>query len=247
MKLVAVDIGNSAIKWSVVERDSNGEVNRAGGPEEMQIDWDDRAVWWIASVNQIKCQDLKNWLAANRPLDRHRELNYRDIGLRIELPYPQRVGIDRLCAALAAQRRAPRHPCIVIDAGTAITIDAVSAEGTFLGGTIFLGPQGALDYLAQATDALPKLDLANMPRAIDGLGTSTELAMLNGVILSAAAGIDEIVRRQIEIVGEGTRVFITGGTALALHKYLRTECTSVEPLVLEGIATVARRLAEVHA
>lgn len=247
MKLIAVDIGNSALKWSLVEQDRSGEVHRVAGPDEIQIDWDDRAVWCIASVNRNKCQDLQNWLAANRPLDRHRELNYRDVGLRIELPHPNKVGIDRLCAALAAQRRAPLHSCIVIDAGTAITVDAVSSDGTFLGGTIFLGPQGALDCLAQVTDALPKLDLSSLPRNVDALGTSTESAMLTGTILSAAAGIDEIVRRQKEVVGDDAHVFITGGTASELRRYLRTECTHVEQLVLEGIATVARRLDEIHA
>ena len=86
-------------------------------------------------------------------------LTYRDVPLTIRVEEPARVGIDRLLAALAADRLRQRdRAAIVVDLGTAITVDLVEADGAFAGGAILPGIATSARALAEQTDALPQVD-----------------------------------------------------------------------------------------
>jgi type III pantothenate kinase len=244
MRLVAVDIGNSAAKvgLSGAEPDTWDSVTRWSQPREYSLAWTDPARWLICSVHRGRTEQLVRWIAAERPADQVRVLNWRDVPLRIDVRQPERVGLDRLCAALAAHRAAGRRPCVAIDAGTAVTIDAVSAEGTFLGGTIFLGVQGALDQLASATDALPRLDPPRDFSQIDPLGKSTDQAILSGTVLSLIGAISEIVHGISGKLDQPPEIFLTGGDAQWLRHGLRFPFRYSEHLVLDGVRAIECRL-----
>lgn len=109
-----------------------------------------------------------------------------DLGVRLDYPRPETLGADRL-ANLAGVAGLRGRPVIVIDAGTATTIDAVTAAGVFIGGAIAPGPAMMLDYLADRTAKLPRLAMRPVRAAV---GRSTEEAMQ----LAADAGYAGMIR-----------------------------------------------------
>ena len=81
-------------------------------------------------------------------------------GMPIRIDNPRELGADRLVNAVAALRRASAAPCVVVDFGTAITYDCVSAAGEYLGGIIAPGVEISLEALTKRAAAIPKIDLA---------------------------------------------------------------------------------------
>jgi type III pantothenate kinase len=181
----------------------------------------DAGVWRIASVNRIALERLlraidKHSKQSNSktPIDYH-VIDYRNVGIDVQVDYPEKVGIDRLLAARAALASAPSRPVIVVQAGTALTVDWVDHQGRFQGGSILPGAGLALQYLAAGTDQLPWLPADS----IDGLprlpGKNTEEAIAAGVHAS---------------------VVISGGDGRLVHGHIGPPATYVENLVLVGLA-----------
>jgi type III pantothenate kinase len=147
---------------------------------------------------------------------------------------PKQLGADRLMAALAAYERY-RKALIVVDAGTAITIDLVDADGAFRGGAIAPGVGLSAQALHEATGQLPLVEPAPARRAI---GRDTRSAINSGLVNGAAGLIDRLAH---DIAREGKvkpLVVATGGDANLLKKH----CASIERvhphLVLEGLRIV---------
>jgi len=148
------------------------------------------------------------------------------------------VGVDRLLAALAAWESV-RDAAIVVDVGTAMTVDAVDDEGRFLGGAILPGPSLGGRALHEWTAALPEVSL---DATIDAVGANTESAIRGGLVLGAAGAIERLVAEQREVLGPSARVLATGGGLCHLAGLL-TCLDEVRPdLVLEGL--VAAYLAQ---
>lgn len=152
-------------------------------------------------------------------------VTHEDVAMLIDVNFPERVGIDRLLGAEAAFRR-HKAPLIIVDAGTTVTVDFVSAEGTFCGGAILPGLEMQTAALAAGTDALPKLDWAShrcreMPA---GPGRDTVAAMRLGVLASVAGAVERLLR----IYGGATSLVVTGGDAGCLVDALPPECDAVE-------------------
>lgn len=136
------------------------------------------------------------------------------IPLPIHLPHPGRVGGDRLLAAWGA-RLHHGSPLIVVDLGTATTVDVVDASGAFVGGAILPGMELGLGGLAGGTAQLPDVRLA-MPRT--AIGTDTIAAIRSGVVLGHLGAIREVVARAVaELQPDGPRptVVATGGVTLS--------------------------------
>ena len=245
MKQIAVDVGNSFIKVGLVPNSPGAwtTVYRWGNPQEFQLATDEPLAWLIASVNRPKDRQLTDWIKVHRVHDRIQQLDWTHVPLKIQVAAPQLVGMDRLCAAVAGHALAGKKPCIVVDAGTAITVDAVSGSGEFLGGSIFVGLRGALDQLAQSTDALPRLEIPTTPDNIDPFGKSTAQAMQSGVVLSIVGGISEIVGRMQAAFHQSALVVLTGGAAPLLKSLLKFDILLVEHLVLDGVVKMGQRLA----
>jgi type III pantothenate kinase len=136
------------------------------------------------------------------------------------------VGQDRLLCALGAFSRA-KQACIVIDAGTAVTVDFVDGEGVFQGGVIAPGLAMMLKALHQGTAALPAIRY-EAPQAADGpFGKETTGAMRLGVRASVVGLVHEMVDRYAEFFGAYPQVVATGGDAHTLF----TDDPIVEHLV----------------
>ncbi len=149
---------------------------------------------------------------------------------------PESLGADRFAAQVGARARRPGQAVCVVDCGTAITVDALDADGVFQGGAILPG-------LAAAADALraiaPRLKGSAQDRLYAACGRTTEDAVSGGLMLGAAGAIERLVRDQRAVLGRDARLFVTGGDAARLIPYLTIPCEHCAHLILEGLAVMA--------
>jgi type III pantothenate kinase len=159
-------------------------------------------------------------------------------GMPIRMDNPREVGADRLVNAVAAYERV-HDVCVVVDFGTAITYDAVSAAGEYLGGIITPGAEISIDALYERAAKLPKVELAP-PRSL--IGKSTVDAIRSGIVYGFAGQVDGIVRRLREELGPDTTVIATGGLAGLLVPFVRETIDEVDDLLtLIGLRLIWER------
>ncbi len=155
-------------------------------------------------------------------------------GMPIRIDNPYEVGADRLVNSVAAYDRIG-GACIVVDFGTGINFDVVSADGEYLGGSIAPGIEISLTALAERGARIPRIELGQPVAAI---GKSTRGAIQSGVIFGFAGLIDGIVRRiEAELGGEPT-LLATGGLAHAIVPYSETLEEVDELLTLTGLSLI---------
>ena len=135
-------------------------------------------------------------------------------GVRICTDNPREVGADRVVNAAAAHRLY-RGPVIIIDFGTATTVDAVSKEGEYLGGAIAPGIGIAAEALFERAAKLPRIELVAPEHAI---GKNTVASMQSGVMFGYAGLIESLVSRIRQELGGEARVIATGGLADAIAR-----------------------------
>lgn len=203
----------------------------AGMPEQP-----DTVAWWIASVNRPATTEFLEALRALRPHEKVFLLTSREIPLDIKVDYPDRVGIDRLAAGVAAHRlRQGEGPVVVVDVGTAITVDFVTEKGEFLGGAIACGPGIAARALYEFTDLLPRIEVSwQLPPS--PLGKNTPDAMAAGVFWGMVGTVRELISQQARHLGAEPEVIVTGGGGSLLAGLLGSSVRYVEHLTLMGIA-----------
>ena len=159
-------------------------------------------------------------------------------GRPIRIDNPHEVGADRLVKAGAAYDRL-KDKCIVVDFGTAITYDAVSEAGEYLGGIISPGAEISIDALYDRAAKLPKVELAE-PRSL--IGKSTVDAIRSGIVFGFAGQVEGIVRRLRNELGPDTTVIATGGLAPLLVPFIRETIDEVDDLLtLVGLRLIWRR------
>jgi type III pantothenate kinase len=159
-------------------------------------------------------------------------------GMPIRIDNPHEVGADRLVNAVAAYDRV-RDTCVIVDFGTAITYDAVSAAGEYLGGIITPGAEISIDALYERAAKLPKVELA-APRSL--IGKSTVDAIRSGIVYGFAGQVEGIVRRLRVELGASTAVIATGGLAGALVPFVRETIDEVDDfLTLIGLRLIWER------
>jgi type III pantothenate kinase len=156
-----------------------------------------------------------------------------ETGLKNRYDDPAAVGADRIVNAVAVGRHYG-FPAIIVDIGTATTVEAVDGEGSYLGGAILTGLYVALDALVSRTAKLPSVDLEEEPPRV--IATNTPDSIRSGFVYGYAGAIDALVRRSREQLGEdGVRVVATGGPARALVRHCR-EIGDFDPdLTLKGL------------
>jgi type III pantothenate kinase len=256
--IVAVDVGNSRVKFGLFDANVNAlpseplpspvrTLEIVPGEEAFApiAGWlegfsPSSVSWWIGSVQRSVSSRLIDWLR-NQGATRLTLLASIDLPLRATLPRPDMVGIDRLLGAVAANRlRSGNKPAIIVDLGTAITVDLVSAAGEFLGGAILPGIGLSSRALHEFTDLLPLLDMHSLAEPPPALGTDTTSALTSGIYWGAIGG----VRHLIELLGaplaNPPQVFLTGGAAPAVARLISQEAIYVPHLVLGGIALTAQ-------
>jgi type III pantothenate kinase len=158
-------------------------------------------------------------------------------GMPIRYDNPREIGPDRLVNAVAGFERLG-GPCVIVDFGTAVTHDVVSADGEYLGGVIFPGVEISLEALSDRAAALPKIDLVE-PRSL--IGKTTVDAIRSGMIFGYAAMVDGIVGRLREQLGAETQAIATGGLAHVVVPFCDSLDVVDDLLTLTGLRLIWER------
>ena len=162
-----------------------------------------------------------------------------DTGLKICYDDPKEVGADRVVNAVAALHKYG-GPCVVVDLGTAITFDVISAGSEYLGGIIAAGIGISIDALFARTARLPRVDFREPGKLI---GTNTVGSVQSGLYYGALGMIDGIVERLVRELGPDTKVVATGGQAPLIARSSQRLKVVDENLTLDGLEIIWNRIA----
>jgi len=156
-------------------------------------------------------------------------------GVTNEYEHPEKLGVDRWCALIGARHLQP-GACLVVGAGTATTVDMLSADGHFLGGVILPGFELMKRSLAENTAALPFAEgtYVNRPR-------NTADAIETGVLHAQAGAIERMAVQLQKLAGlrKPPACLVSGGAAQQIAAALGMPFRVVDHLVLEGVARIA--------
>lgn len=144
---------------------------------------------------------------------------------------PHTLGMDRAAAVSGALSLFPGRACLVIDAGTCVTFDFVSADGHYLGGAISPGVNMRLQAMHTFTQKLPALSF-QVPESF--IGNSTHTSMLSGAYFGLLGEINDTINRYEEQFGQ-VQVLLCGGDAMLLDKRTKKNIFAAPDLVLHGL------------
>ncbi|HYL86495.1 MAG TPA: type III pantothenate kinase [Candidatus Angelobacter sp.] len=155
-------------------------------------------------------------------------------GMAVLVDNPSEVGADRIVNGVAAFHKYG-GPCIVVDFGTAITFDAISAKGEYLGGVIAPGLGIASEALFSRAARLPRVEIKDPGKVI---GTNTITHMQAGLYYGAVDMVDGMLTRMKKELGEGAKVVATGGQARLVAKGSKHIEHTDEFLTLVGLRLI---------
>ena len=158
-------------------------------------------------------------------------------GLNIHVDIPSQVGSDRIVAAVAALAEY-KAPLVLIDMGTATTIEVVEPENVYMGGVIFPGVMVSLDSLTSRAAQLPGISL-DKPKNI--IGKNTVDCMRSGMMYGTAAMLDGMIDRISEELGHQSTIVATGGMAQFITPLCRHEIILEKELLLKGLNIIYKK------
>lgn len=235
---ILIDAGNSSLKWVVVEAGlwrTQGRMDYA--------DWGALKAELIAGtecfVASVTSRERERQLAAQLDAAQSRATwltsaaSFSD--LRNDYQSPRQLGVDRWMGLIAARQRS-REAVLVVSVGTAMTVDALTAEGVFLGGLIVPGMGLMRQALQQGTASV-----AETGGLWQAFPRTTADAVQSGIVAALCGAIQQQHARLAELAGVPPRCLLTGGDAASLLPHLGVAAETVPALVLEGIDCVVRK------
>lgn len=248
MSFLAIDIGNTRLKWALYAMPRAGSTLISQGAVFLEtIDTLAECDWKALAppANVLGCAVAGD--AVRRRVEEQLELwdaqpqwvvpSEREAGLINGYDHPSRLGADRWVALIGARARVlasgPSRPALVVMIGTAATVDAIDAEGRFLGGLILPGFGLMLRALEMGTAGLkvPTGEVVDFP-------TNTSDALMSGGAYAIAGAIEHQVRRLQERCGEPPVLLMSGGAAVKLAPTLDHSFETVETLIFDGLLTL---------
>jgi type III pantothenate kinase len=251
--LLLIDAGNTRIKWALTEngaRDADvlGRWIASGAVERADLAQLADA-WRGRNIARV----LLSNVAGQAMRDDLEQLLLRALGPKLVLPEwfksvplmggvrngyrnPAQLGCDRLAAAIGAHAMYPGRPLIVASCGTATVIDAITADGGFLGGMILPGLGLMAAALANNT--------AQLPQVVQHIGGSTPFAdntddaIVSGCVAAQAGAIERAAAAHTRRHG-AVQCIISGGAATMVAPHLSISCITIDNIVLIGLQTVA--------
>ena len=239
MGILEIDIGNSRIKWRrfagdrkiVTSRGINLDIN---GFLAEQANHEKPSAVRLSNVSDTKISSkIAEWTEFNWSIHPIAAVVCAECsGVKIQYKDVSRLGVDRWLAMLAAYNQS-NGPCLIIDSGTAFTLDVVNEEGLHLGGFILPGLRLMRESLVSKT-GIRLEDPILVPRL--ELGNSTQEAVFNGGVASLVALAEKEIAEQRK-KGFKPNVFITGGDASVFDDLLAYPKSKIEEdLVLDGLS-----------
>ncbi|GAB4512738.1 MAG: hypothetical protein Tsb0026_16870 [Sulfuricaulis sp.] len=242
-----IDLGNSRLKWAqhaaglwhtdAALLDSEKNIGSLFDKAWGKIAKPQRVI--VCSVSSPeRLNALEQWTRTRWSITVHIvRPQVEQLGVKNLYRRPEQLGADRWVALIGARGLTDSAACVV-DAGTAVTVEALSARGEFLGGAIFPGLHLLRDSLAHGTEAIGSAE----GNAADCLARSTADGVAAGTLFGLAGAVERLIDEHRRSLGEPMEIFITGGDAPALAAHLRVKMTPVPDLVLKGLARIADSL-----
>ncbi len=251
--LLAVDVGNTqTVLGLFAEKRLAGHwrisTNASLTADELRVkvagllaldglSWDDVASVILASVVPRVTAAWEDLVAASCDCDIMEVGPGLKTGMPIKYDNPHEVGADRIVNGVAAYARVG-GPVVIVDFGTATTIDVIDASGAYLGGAIAPGVETSAEALFTKAARLSKVDL-EPPSAV--IGTNTRMSVQAGLLLGEAAMVDGLVRRTWSELGTETPVIATGGLAERMATLCDTITEVDMDLTLTGLLMIFER------
>lgn len=237
--MLLIDAGNTRVKWALVDDDAALGSWRAHGAG-LHAELDRMAREWVgctrALISNVAGPLLRERIAAALPagivVEWFASTDER-AGLRNGYREPARLGCDRFAAAIGARALAPGQDLIVATCGTATTVDAVRADGLFIGGMILPGLALMASSLARNTAQLPQVAAGRATPPL--FGDNTDDAIVAGCLSAQAGAIERAV------AGHGAQAcIVSGGAAPSIAPALKVDHLAVDNIVLVGLQAAAR-------
>lgn len=256
-KILFVDAGNSRLKWANLEEQSLSGLSELSGviydkkaPIEyyanlIETEFQNYNAVLLVSVQGEKFSDQAEMLTRKIGLDFYKITSMQQLGdFKNAYKTPEQLGADRFVAMLAAHQLADNRPCIVIDCGTAVTIDAIDASGQHLGGLILPGLQVSSNSLLKRTQQL-HLDI-KQNKKINLLSKNTSEAIHSGSFYGLIGAISDIcsrIERQMRGNQDGQNVvkILCGGDAEVFLSQLPSDFEINTNLLMQGAKLIAEQ------
>ncbi|NIM40513.1 MAG: type III pantothenate kinase [Hydrogenophaga sp.] len=254
MAFLALDVGNTRLKWALYEEPRVGARLITHGAQFLENietleegDWSQLPTprWVLGCIvagdavkrrveEQLEMWDVTpQWVVSGNA----------EAGVINGYDHPARLGSDRWVAMIGARQRLLSHgrprPCVVVMVGTAVTVEAIDTEGKFLGGLILPGHGIMLRALESGTAGLhvPTGEVRDFP-------TNTSDALTSGGTFAIAGAVQRMVENLRQHCGETPEVYMTGGAGWKMAPSMSTEVELVESLIFDGLLHIAsKRLA----
>ena len=248
MKALLLDVGNSRLKWGVLD---NGSISRTGHISHNTIREQGLSALTSKLPRQVETAFASNVAGTSYATRlsgvismhcgcdmRYARTEKQACGITNSYRQPRRMGVDRWVAMIGAWSECAAAS-IVVDAGTAVTIDAIDDDGQHLGGQILPGIKLMADALSSKTSDIPSVGqrVSKAASGLDMFASSTARAMEQG-IMNAVVGAIERAAWALEENGSDPTIVLTGGDASRILKSIEDEVLHRPHLVLHGLACI---------
>ena len=250
MTFLALDVGNTRLKWSLYEQPRKGARLLAHGVQFLEHietlaegDWSrlaapTRALGCIVAGDAVKRrveEQLELW---DQPIQ-WVVPSAQEGGVTNGYDHPARLGADRWVAMIGARQRlldrGQRKPCVVVMVGTAVTVEAIDADGRFLGGIILPGHGIMLRALESGTAGLhvPTGDVRPFP-------INTSDALTSGGTFAIAGAVQRMADHLAQHCGQAPACIMTGGAGWKMAPSMNLSFELVESLIFDGLLAIAQ-------
>lgn len=253
--VLAVDVGNSRFKIGLFTEGDGLPTCLAGTavPLAGELPWGEVGRWRERHARDG--EEVRGVVAGSNPAGIRRVLGTWPKGagsptlvddptafpLEVDIESPETVGVDRLLNAVAANvLRDAGRPAIVVDSGTATTVDAIDGDGRFRGGAILPGFELAARSLHQYTALLPFVPVEDLDEDTPAVGRNTRDALRSGLHHGQIGAVRELVREMTTTLGDDPLVLLTGGGGHLLGPRM-PEARFEPQLTLQGLVVVGSR------
>jgi type III pantothenate kinase len=251
MTLLTIDVGNTRLKWALYDRpNANAQLIAQGVQFLEHIEDLSEGDWQMLAPPRWVLGCVVAGDAVRRRVEQQLDIwdvhpqwvvpSLHESGLSNGYDHPTRLGADRWVAVIGAYHRmlAQGHPrpCVVVMVGTAVTVEAIDAQGHFLGGIILPGHGIMLRALEMGTAGLhvPTGDVRDFP-------TNTSDALTSGGTFAIAGAVQRMVDNLRRHTNQEPVCYMTGGAGWKMAPSMSNPVELVESLIFDGLLEIAQR------